>query len=141
MEVIVKIRTAFLPSLLLASVLFLSFFGIFFCTKMMMSAGSTGMAMTSDCTGAMGSTSNCPMDIATHLNAWSHLLEVVLNSSLLGLLFVSLLVCVSALATILKAEDCDSAFQFYLKNHQRYKLYNYFVELFSRGILQPKLLA
>ena len=138
-NVLIKNLKSALPQLLLAAVLSLSIFGVFFCTDIMMDLGGTSMTMNSDCHGMdqMG----CPMGIDVHLTAWSNLLKATLADALFGLIFLALFVCAQLIGVIKFFAPTKNHYREYLLRHQKFKLYNYFTALFAAGIIQPKIFA
>lgn len=129
--------------LMLLVVVFTSFFGIFFCSQMMMSMGRAN-AMKSDCVGAMGANEDCAMSLTDHLSVWNGLLRGIVDGSVLSLIASLMAVAYFGIMRTIKENFAIDLFQkikVYFHQHWRTKLHNIFVSLFAAGILQPKIFA
>lgn len=87
------------------------------------------------------STSICTMTFSEHLNLWQSMLTVTLNN--IGLLTtLGLIIFAVSLALKYLEKDRDKelvAYKFYTREHQKRPTFNKLLELFSRGILNPKI--
>ncbi len=93
----------------------------------------------SNCGSMVDQNADCVMDIAEHLNAWNHLLVAILTTSLLGIFLA--VVWFYGYKLILFKNIIGERGKYYLRNHELFKFYNYFIQLFARGIMQPKVFA
>lgn len=131
----------------LVTLFFVSIFGIFYCSPLIMpmdmhalSASPSDHSISHAGCDTIGA--SCPMNINDHLAAWAQFLLAIFTD-----IISAIFVLVSAIALI---AHCNSQIAFaglpaqirnYVRRHSRFRLYDYFVELFASGIVQPKLLA
>ena len=116
-----------------------SVFGLF-CVGMNLSMGM------SDCPLLMGAReAMCPMKMLSHISAWQKLFTAIPASNAL-LLFVVLVGVVSFY--IFQIKRCDESppsawnrWHLYQTNHRNLRLYNFWLAVLARGIVQPKLFA
>ena len=135
---ILRAPSKLITLLALSAMLFLAIGGIFYCTNLMMVAGNAHAHRTADCAGAMDAP-GCPIGLSEHLSAWNNLTRAMQSSTTAIIaLFVGL-----AWLTLMAIPTGAGwpALARYLRAHQRFKLNDYLVQLFSRGILHPKVLA
>ncbi|MSU75181.1 MAG: hypothetical protein EXS55_01560 [Candidatus Magasanikbacteria bacterium] len=113
-----------------------SVFGLF-CLGMSL---EQGMSM-SDCP-LMGATSAmCPMKILDHISIWQKLFTAITPS--LTLLAIALSAVFSCWQLLFDHDPPDIALRLkkYQKTHLGFRLYNFLLHIFARGIVQPKLFA
>lgn len=130
-------------SIFLVIFLTASFLGILDCKNPMM---QSRMGMT----GQQNSMGNCVpgkdygMDLAMHLSVWQSGFTASLDSKIFQLLSAVALLVIVGMWRILSIGYRTTTLISYLY-HKRHalesKLYNYFLYIFARGILQPKLYA
>lgn len=97
-----------------------------------------------DCPLLMGSReAMCPMKILDHMSAWQKLFTAIPVTE--GLLLLVMIVMAAALFRVAIIPTASPPLSFYFKNYQKNnpaaRQYNFWLALFSRGIVQPKLLA
>lgn len=108
------------------------------------------MGMETDKQGQMSScpftvsSSICTMGFSEHLSLWQRMFTATLDNNV-GLL-VALGLTVLAVSLVLKSLETDRhkefiAYKFYKHEHQKSPVFNKLTELFSRGILNPKIYA
>lgn len=138
-----RIRS-YLAGLALLAFFVLVFMGIFNCTNpIMQSQMSTGEphSFLADCMPG----ENCGMDLNKHIEIWQAMITTDLNTSFSGL--VASLIIGFFVVGICKRVWSPQIFLpstqylYYDRDHRESKLYNYFIHIFSSGILQPKLFA
>lgn len=88
-----------------------------------------GMAM-SDCPYMVGQHSICPMDFSSHIAAWQDMVRALLPT-------IVLMIIIAAVFVTWHAKIEDSPFVFLRRLPERQ--FSPFTELFSRGILNPKI--
>jgi len=135
------------PFFLLALFLFtfVSVAGLYACTGLsVINNMESGHSMEmEDCID--GSVSpHCQMNMNDHTEGWQSLVLFALPSNLLSLLLSTLVVGCLVLVILLAKYLVETApvfLRLYIRSHPNIRHYNYFSELFSSGILQPKLFA
>jgi len=134
----------YITGLTLLTFVTLVFAGIFDCTNPIMQSqmNMEGPHQTmADCIPGK----NCGMDINEHVNIWKATFTTTLTSNFLifffTLLIVSFAVGVSSMLFLRDPLALIQRYRYYERDHRESKLYNYFVHIFSSGILQPKLFA
>ncbi len=134
----------FITGLTLLAFATLVFMGIFDCAnpimQSQMSMDGSAHAMT-DCIPGK----NCGMDINTHIEIWQGMIMTNLPATFFSF-FATLLMAafVWGMCKIVitpEASPLTDRYLYYDRDHRESKLYNYFIHIFSRGILQPKLFA
>jgi hypothetical protein len=142
--------TKFLTKGTLAIFIIVFFLGIFGCMCNMLMNGQGMKGMTdhyrqgmSDCPAVSSQSTVCPMSIGQHL-----LLQNVFiaDSNFEFLTFFEIVFGCSLAFSIFKirshlARDNINYYRSYMLAHQGVRLYNYLLDIFSQGILQPKLFA
>lgn len=103
-----------------------------------MLVGHHATTMAADCDDSAAGNMACPMSLDDHLQNWQRLTTTYFEIAFF-LTFVALLVVWSV--QFFKVFVTVDWLRLYIRSHQRFKLYNYFNELFAQGIVQPKLLA
>ena len=133
-----------ISSLALFSVAVVALVGIYDCTNVVM---QSQMDVKSDHSMAMADCipgKNCGMDINQHLNIWQGMLTANFNGGAFN--FLAALLALAVIITLYKITTTPTAllstrYLYYDRHHPDSKLYNYFILVFSNGILQPKLFA
>lgn len=85
---------------------------------------------------------NCGMNIGEHLNTWQGMTTATIaagNFTLLVLMAIIVFSTFRRLPLIVFLPNTIRRFLFHARQHRESKLYNYFLLVFSNGILQPKL--
>lgn len=148
-----RLSTAFLARFVAAVFILVSVFGIFICTSLFMK-----MSMPMDTTRHdsasfncafgmdMGQASLCPMSVIEHISNWQQFFTAVAPTDLLGLLAVMLVAGVGLFIGMFAPHSASPPLTvvrlwLYYKQHWGIKLHNYFLHIFARGIVQPKLFA
>lgn len=128
---------------LLAFIVFI-FFGVFDCTNLIMRSQMSMESpnhFMSDCIPGQ----NCGMDINTHISIWQGMTTMNLNtdfSSLIASILIAALVFgIYKMFLMPQTSLRISRYLYYDRDHRESTLYNYFVHIFSNGILQPKRFA
>ncbi len=146
-----RFRTHYLSSIssiIAAIFLVVSIFGISVCTRVVHAAmaenptAMSGHDMSSAC--ATVATSSCVMSAAEHLDHWQGVFGSIFNpvdSLALGAMFAFVVLFFLATFSIVVDHPHRQRYKNYLRAHPALLLYNFLIELFSRGILQPKLYA
>lgn len=127
------------------SFLTLMIFSIMDCTNFVMQSridlGGSAHRSMNDCI----TSKDCGMDINEHLNVWQGMITTNAGVNFFSLfaafLFAIIILHVSKLFSISHNSLFLSHYLYYDRDHRESKLYNYFVSIFSSGILQPKLFA
>lgn len=88
-----------------------------------------GMPM-SDCPYMAGQHSICPMDFSSHITAWQNMVRTILPTVLLLIIITAVFVTWQ--------RDTESGPPIFLRR-RRERQFSPFTELFSRGILNPKI--
>ncbi len=85
----------------------------------------------------------CAMGFSEHLNLWQSMFVATVNNNVNLLVLALVGMIISALSLTLKYLAIDLnrqivAYQFYARQHSKNCTFNKLLELFSRGILNPK---
>lgn len=144
---------AFLGRFTAAVFILVSVFGIFICTNLFMNmAMPMEQAMESshslNCVFGMNMAEStlCPMSAVEHISSWQQFFTAVIPSDLLGLLALLLVIAVAVFSAVFAPSSTSPPLTvvrlaLYYKQHWSIKLYNYFLHIFARGIIQPKIFA
>ncbi|MEK7623388.1 MAG: hypothetical protein AAB408_01830 [Patescibacteria group bacterium] len=132
----------FVTGATLLAFLALVLLGLFDCANSIMRsrmAGGESHQTMVDCVPGK----DCGMDITTHISIWQGMTTTNLTANFSGLLMVLLMIGFIFVAAVLslQASSLISRFLYYDRHHPEHRLYNYFIDIFSSGILQPKLFA
>ena len=127
----------------------ISTFGMYACTAVMshtdMSMSMSTQAETSidECMN-QSSDASCAMNVDDHPKGWQQVVNSLVAPNILSFILSVILLVVFlgfAFQKRFSKEDGEVAFTLYKKAHPNIRLYHYLPQLFSRGILQPKLYA
>lgn len=116
-------------------------FGIFVCSDSTMAMDASA-PMIFDC-GMMTTNAACPMSALDHITSWNKLFVASPTVDFLALLIltVSFAVVLYFLPKIQIILSAIKKYKNYLRQNFSSRLYDYLITVFSRGIVQPKLLA
>ncbi len=137
-----------ISSILAAIFLVVSIFGISVCARVVHAAmaesptAMSGHDMSSAC--ATVASSSCVMSAAEHLDHWQGVFGSIsspVDSLALGAMFAFAALFFLATFSVIVDYSHRQRYKNYLRAHPVPLLYNFLIELFSRGILQPKLYA
>lgn len=110
-------------------------------SEMGMSGGGAQHHSMADCIPGQ----DCGMDINEHLSIWQSMFLTNLNTNFLillaGLIVVGLGLAIFKTPLTAQITSLTSRYLYYERDHQDSKLYNYFIQIFSSGIVAPKLYA
>lgn len=134
----------FLTGLTLLAFLVLVFMGLFDCTNPMMRNQMVAeQAPHSMMNCVIGK--DCGMNINKHISIWQSMITAILNTNFSNFLTILLIsTFIFGICKILITHpnySLASRYLYYQRDHRESRLYNYFIHIFSRGILQPKLFA
>ena len=84
---------------------------------------------------------NCGMGIDEHIQIWRGMIIANIDASLLGFLAALLFIGLLTQSIALLHLQATTQISPYERHHKEWRLYQYLILLFSRGILQPKIFA
>jgi hypothetical protein len=131
-----------LAALLSGAVLFFSIVGIFVCADasmaLSMSPKHNHAAMMHSCTVAQ--TAGCTMDLDQHLSPWHAFTQGIIALAFFAALLVIVVLARAHLSALVSSVPLVAG-RAYLRSHQHFRLHDYLLTLFSRGILHTRLFA
>lgn len=136
--------THFLTMFVLAAFLVVSFLGVFDCmSRLMHPMGMSEMTSVMDCSPLLAQKGGCSMNLLEHLSIWQGAFRANLQSDVFFLLALVLVISYSVTFVAIAIPQAGQLIKpkLYLYLHRDLKLYNYFLDLFSHGILQRRVYA
>ena len=134
----------FVTGLTLLAFVTLVFIGMFDCSNPIMQSQMDMKSSQHQMDGCPPG-NNCGMDINQHLSIWQKMFTTTFNTDLLNLFVVLFVIAfVAGFYGLLSSPGTSSRvarYVYYERNHRENKLYNYLINIFRTGILQPKIFA
>lgn len=122
----------------------LVFVGIFDCANGIM-RGYMNTDVSSHAMADCAPGEQCGMDINTHIQVWQGMIAANMPVSFVNLfsalLFAAFVLGICRISVTPHTASSISRYLYYDRDHRESKLYNHFIDIFSSGILQPKLFA
>lgn len=117
--------------------------GVFNCSNLIMQSQMTADGPHHSMTDCIPG-KNCGMDIGNHIAVWQGMIATNLNTNVFSL--IASLLLIGVFLNFVRSLTSHTSpllarFLYYGRHHRDETLYNYFVQIFSSGILQPKIFA